>query len=181
MVSETAVETAPDTGPNHEADKSAQTHMETPTQPGVPPAVNDAGERLTLQQLMPENWRSVYLGLAVGGVIQNTAANLVLLEKSGNQLRFQLDIDNSSLYEEAHSERLAKALTAYFGEPVEIQIDVGEVSAETPQATTLRLRAERQAAAVESMKNDENVQQIIARFDGRLLENTIKPLDKVKL
>ena len=132
---------------------------------------------MPLAQLKPGDWRQVYNGLAVGGVIQNTAANLVLIQCQGNQLRFELDINNSSLYEDSHAERLQTALSDYFEEPVVIDIEVGEVTAETPQATTLRLRAERQAAAVESMKSDEYVQQMVARFDGTLLENTVRPID----
>lgn len=163
----------------HEASKTEPVAIDNGAEEIVEaaPAADQPAIKLALAQLSPTDWISVYKGLAVGGVIQNIAANLVLIERDGHRLRFELDMDNSSLYEDSHSVRIEQALTDYFGESVSIDIEVGQVSSETPQANMLRLRAERQAAAVESMKNDTNVQQLVSRFDGRLLENTVKPLD----
>ena len=134
-------------------------------------------EKLALALAAPKRWLDIYQGLSVGGVLQNTAANLVLIEVSGNAFRFELDINNSGMYEDSHQQRLAGALSDYFGQPVTAEIEVGSVVAETPLAYRERLRLERQAAAVDNLKQDINVRRIQDVFGGVLLENTVKPID----
>lgn len=134
-------------------------------------------EPCAFNELKPERWIEIYQGLPVGGVLQNIAANLALVEVRGNTLRFDLDIDNSSLYEITHQQRLAEVLTEYFGQPVSVDIEVGVVASETPQAYRLRKREERQAAALDSLKHDPNVRRVMDVFGGVLLEKTVKPID----
>jgi DNA polymerase-3 subunit gamma/tau len=144
--------------------------QETPQEDGLAPTCS-------FNELIPEKWIEIYQGLSVGGVLQNVAANLALVEVRGNILRFDLDIANSSLYEEGHQQRLADTLSEYFGQPVGVDIEVGAVAMETPQANRLRKREERQAAALDSLKHDPNVRRVMDVFGGVLLEKTVKPID----
>jgi len=137
----------------------------------------EAAEPCAFGELEPERWIEIYQGLSIGGVLQNIAANLALVEVRGNTLRFDLDIDNSSLYEITHQQRLAEVLAEYFGQPVSVDIEVGVVALETPQACRLRKREERQAAALDSLKHDPNVRRVMDVFGGVLLEKTVKPID----
>lgn len=136
-----------------------------------------ATEPCAFNELEPERWIEIYQGLPVGGVLQNIAANLALVEVRGNTLRFDLDIDNSSLYEITHQQRLAEVLTEYFHQSVSVDIEVGVVSLETPQACRLRKREERQAAALDSLQHDPSVRRVMDVFGGVLLEKTVKPVD----
>lgn len=141
-----------------------------PQQEGISPTC-------AFSDIKPERWIEIYQELSVGGVLQNVAANLALVEVRGNVLRFDLDIANSSLYEEGHQQRLADALSEYFGQPVAVDIEVGAVAMETPQANRLRKKEERQAAALDSLKYDPNVRRVMDVFGGVLLEKTAKPID----
>lgn len=134
-------------------------------------------EPCAFNELEPEQWIEIYQDLPVGGVLQNIAANLALVEVRGNTLRFDLDIDNSSLYEITHQQRLAEVLTEYFHQPVSVDIEVGVVSLETPQASRLRKREERQVAALDSLQHDPSVRRVMDVFGGVLLEKTVKPVD----
>ncbi|MEH6617312.1 MAG: DNA polymerase III subunit gamma/tau [Porticoccus sp.] len=134
-------------------------------------------EKLPLSLAEPQRWIEIYQGLSVGGVLQNTAANLVLVEVRGNVFRFELDINNSAMYEETQQHRLAEVLSNYFDQQIIVDIEVGPVTSETPHAFRERTRAERQAEAVESLKHDTNVRRIQDVFGGILLENTVKPID----
>lgn len=140
-------------------------------------ALNVIGNKLSLTEVSPDRWIELYQGLSVGGVLQNVAANLALVDVQGDALRFELDIHNSSLYEPSHQKRLADVLAKYFGHSVNVEIEVGTVVSETPQAYRLRIREERQAAALESLKHDPNVRCIMDVFGGVLLEKTVKPVD----
>ncbi|WP_461517609.1 DNA polymerase III subunit gamma/tau [Porticoccus sp.] len=132
---------------------------------------------ISLDALGPDNWLALYQDLNIGGLLQNTAANLALVEVSEQQLRFVLDINNSTLYEEGHQHRLAEALGDYFGKPVSVVIEVGVVASETPQVSLERMRQQRQEDAVSSLKQDPYVRRITDMFNGVLLEKTIKPID----
>jgi DNA polymerase-3 subunit gamma/tau len=134
-------------------------------------------EKLPLSSVEPKQWIEIYQGLAVGGILQNTAANLVLIDFRDHAFRFELDINHSAMYEEAHQQRLAEVLSNYFGQKVTVDIEVGLVTSETPHAHRERTRAERQASADESLSHDPNVRRIQDVLGGVLLENTVKPID----
>lgn len=140
-------------------------------------AIPVAGTKLSLNEVEPSRWVEIYQGLAVGGVLQNIAANLALVDVRGDTLYFELDQKHSSLYEDTHRERFSKVLADYFGQPVNVDIAKADVSLETPQAHRLRINAERQQAALDSLRNDAGVRRIIDTFDGILLEKTVKPID----
>lgn len=160
---------------HHEVNQSEISQQETLQQ--ETPQEDGLASTCSFNELKPEKWIEIYQGLSVGGVLQNVAANLALVEVRGNTLRFDLDIANSSLYEEGHQQRLADTLSEYFGQPVGVDIEVGAVAMETPQANRLRKREERQAAALDSLKHDPNVRRVMDVFGGVLLEKTVKPID----
>ncbi|WP_438952592.1 DNA polymerase III subunit gamma/tau [Porticoccus sp.] len=135
------------------------------------------GTAVPLAEAGPDRWIEIYQGLQVGGLLQNIAANLILVDVDGQMLHFVLDISSSSLYEESHQQRLADVLTEYFAEPVYVQIEVGAVATETPLARIERIRRERQELAVDQFRQDPNVRRITDLFNGVLLEKTIKPID----
>lgn len=141
------------------------------------PAVQKAPvEKVPLEQAGPDTWPQIYLGLGVTGILQSTASNCQLVGRQGNQFHFILDEANSTLYDEGHQQRLADLLSDYFIERVKVVIQPGKVTAETPAAIAVRLRQERQAEAVASIKNDPIVQQLIEHFGATLREDSITPL-----
>ncbi len=142
-----------------------------------PAEVESPVSTFSLETLEPDNWLALYQHLNIGGLLQNTAANLALVEVSGQQLRFVLDIDNSTLYEDGHQQRLAEALGEYFGKPISVVIEVGVVASETPLVSQERMRRQRQEDAVSSLRQDPYVRRITDMFNGVLLEKTIKSID----
>lgn len=149
--------------------------------PGAPvsaaPAVQKAPvEKVPLEQAGPDTWPQIYLGLGVTGILQSTASNCQLVGRQGTQFHFILDEANSTLYDEGHQQRLADLLSDYFIERVKVVIQPGKVTAETPAAIAVRLRQERQAEAVASIKSDPIVQQLIEHFGATLREDSITPL-----
>ncbi len=144
---------------------------------GTAPAPTATTARIALGDLGPEHWVAICGELAIGGILHNVAANLVLLGHHDGRLAFQLDANCASLYDPTHQRRLAETLSAYFGQPVQVDITIGGVTGETPQAHRLRLTAERQAAAVAALRGDPVVNHMLVRFGGKLLEDTIIPID----
>ncbi|BFM10900.1 DNA polymerase III subunit gamma/tau [Simiduia litorea] len=129
-----------------------------------------------LVTLKPSDWQGLYLELKIGGVLQSTAANSQLVAVEDNRLRFVLDQANANLFDVGHQSRLADQLTAYFNEPVLVDISPGELTAETPAATAVRLKAERAASALNSLQTDPLLQKLEREFQASLDINTVEPL-----
>ncbi|MGD9660437.1 MAG: DNA polymerase III subunit gamma/tau [Porticoccaceae bacterium] len=136
-----------------------------------------AGEKIPLSALTAQNWMLVCQGLGQGGLLQNLAINMVVDRVDGVNLVFLLDRENSALYEDSHRERLAAALSAYFGVDINLSVRVDKVASETPRMTSVRLKAERQQKAIERLKSDANVQELCRVFGAELVESTVKPID----
>ncbi|MEH6542822.1 MAG: DNA polymerase III subunit gamma/tau [Porticoccaceae bacterium] len=165
--------------------ETATTANSTESDSKLAPKLESKLEPIALAEFSPEHWRAVYSGLALGGIIENTAANLILIKRQGAELWFRLDADNDALYDEGHRKRLETALVAYFGESLTVNIDraqitsaPGETAAETPRAAREREQYERQQAAIKTMREDPVVNTLIERFNGELLEDTISPLEE---
>ncbi|BFM21429.1 DNA polymerase III subunit gamma/tau [Gilvimarinus japonicus] len=132
---------------------------------------------VSLSDTTPMRWPEIYLGLNVGGVMRNTAGNCELVGRQENQLHFILDEHNSSLYDESHQQRLADILNEYYGEPVSVVIQPGQIQTETPAQIAARKLSERYEQAVESVKSDPIVQQLVEHFAATLDEGTVEPVD----
>ncbi|HEY6528354.1 MAG TPA: DNA polymerase III subunit gamma/tau [Cellvibrionaceae bacterium] len=133
---------------------------------------------VTLEELTPAHWVSVYQALNIRGVIQSTASNAILSGREGNQLYFLLDESRASLYEDSHRQRLADLLSDYFSQPIKVHINIGALSAEhlTPAQAGINDRAEKLEQGIASLQADPFVQQLISEFDGVLKIETVKVL-----
>ncbi|MGV6807212.1 MAG: DNA polymerase III subunit gamma/tau C-terminal domain-containing protein [bacterium] len=143
-----------------------------------PPAGNslqpDSATSISLADLKPENWIDVYQQLPIGGLVQNTAANMVLVEVRDKLLRFELDDAQSALYDDRHQARVAEILSDYFGEDIAVDIEIGKVKAETPQAWRERIAREKRAAAIQILESDPSVQLIKQTFNAELIHHTVR-------
>lgn len=133
--------------------------------------------KVPYEQAGPQDWTEIYVGLGVTGILQSTVANCQMTGRQGNAFQFVLDENNSTLFDVSHEKRLADLLTDYFAEPIRVSIQLGKVTAETPALMAIRLREERQLQAVDAIKNDPIVQQLIAQFGATLREDTIQPVN----
>ncbi len=132
---------------------------------------------VAFENLRPEDWQHVCRDLGQGGLLGSIAVNTVLTGVEDETLHFDLDESNSALYEQEHEERLAAALTDYFGRPVRVRIRVAPVDHETPRMIGERQRAERRQAAVESLRTDPNVQTLCRVFGAELVESSVRPTE----
>ena len=131
-------------------------------------------KKVPLDNFSKENWIEVYEALTIGGVLQNIAANLALVAFEGADLSFVLDETESALYDPKHEGRIALELSAYFDTSVNVTINIGIVTSETPQLLRIKLQKEKIDDATKSLQSDRNVHDITNVLDGVLLKNTIK-------
>ena len=132
---------------------------------------------ITLQQFTPDNWIELRKQLDVFASLGEIASHCLFLGRQGTELSFLIDSDHNSLYDDAHQQQLAEALSDYFKTPVTVKITLGVAEQETPRAADLREKSERLAEAVETLNQDPEVVKFKQLFDGKLDEQTVRPID----
>ena len=133
--------------------------------------------KIALQDFSPDNWLRVRKQLSIGASLGEIASHCLYVERQGHCLSFVIDNEQTSLYDAAHEQGLAKALCEYFGESVTVEIKFGATHRETPRAADKREKAERLAEAVDTLNQDPDIIKIKKLFNARLDEKTVRPID----
>ena len=143
-----------------------------------PPApIIDSQPKISLQHFNPSNWIDIRKQLTIGASLGEVASHCLYKGRQGNQLNFLIDSDRNSLYDAAHQQSLAEALSDYFAEPVTVEIIFGVAEQETPRAADIREKSERLAEAVDTLNADPSVIKFKQVFDGTLDEKSVRPID----
>ncbi|MDC0003681.1 DNA polymerase III subunit gamma/tau [Porticoccaceae bacterium] len=152
---------------------------EEPSAPPIKgqPSASPIEDRVSLQKFNPNNWIEIRKQLSIGASLGEIASHCLYKGREGNQLNFLIDSDETSLYDSAHQQSLAEALTDYFEQPVTVDITFGVAEQETPRAANIRETSERRALAVETLNSDPEVIKFKAVFDGALDEKSVRPID----
>jgi DNA polymerase-3 subunit gamma/tau len=166
--------TLEDSQDEKEADKEG---VEQETAEDASAAVKKRVPKIPFNEFNASTWFTVYNGIDTGGLLQSTVANCALINWEGLHLQFVLDHHQSTLYDTRHQQYLADLLTDYFGHPIEVTITLGDVPYETPSQIVIRQRQERQVQAEVAIANDPVVQQLQEMFDGKIVPESIKPID----
>jgi DNA polymerase-3 subunit gamma/tau len=136
-----------------------------------------------IDNLDNDRWLVLCNALPVSGLLATVAANSVLeenailAENKGQRLVFRLEKGHDAVYDPAYQQRLADVLSEHFNQAVQVEIVIGEVSLETPYLYRLRKRAERQALAVQTLRDDPVAKALEKRFGATLDEASVVPID----
>ncbi|WP_257253973.1 MULTISPECIES: DNA polymerase III subunit gamma/tau [unclassified Endozoicomonas] len=136
-------------------------------------------ERISFADLNVQSWVPVFRSLPLGGVTRTIASHCEYVGHSAGRVDLRLDSGRSTLYNDTHRQRVEKALSDYFDQPLRVQVEIGQVQAETPAAWRERKMAERMAAARASILNDQHVQSLINEFSAVVIEDSIQPVGNV--
>ena len=141
------------------------------------PAASPIEDRVSLQKFNPNNWIEIRKQLSIGASLGEIASHCLYKGREGSQLNFLIDSDETSLYDSAHQQSLAEALTDYFQQPVSVDITFGVAEQETPRAANIRETSERRALAIDTLNSDPEVIKFKAVLDGALDEKSVRPID----
>ncbi len=122
-----------------------------------------------------EEWASLAEQLSVGGVTRMIAEHSNLLKMELPEVVLRLDEGHDTLLSDAQQQHLSRALEQVLGQQVELAVEIGRVTEETPAQRRGRLARERQAEAEAHIQRDKNVANLLSKFDGRVEE--IRPLN----
>ena len=147
------------------------------TPPATPPAAPAAPTAAAAPASANGDWHGLLESLKLGGMVRELAHHCELAEQSDNAIKLRLNPAHKSLLmNKATQDKLQGALAAYFGKPVRLAIEIGDLSSETPAQRAENARSEKQNRAIESIEQDAFVRDMIETFDATINEQSIKPL-----
>jgi DNA polymerase-3 subunit gamma/tau len=120
------------------------------------------------------DWPALARRLALTGAAKQLALNSTLAGFAG--WVFDLRVAAAMEYLGAYQDKLKAALEQSFGRPVRVKVAVGEVAgAATVSAQEAGARDERQAQAVQTVRQDRFVKDLVDLFDGTVIDSSIRP------
>ncbi len=157
------------------AGQSAAAKATAPEAPSQAPATDATDDAPATEPAAGGDWHRLAAALSLSGMAQALADHCDWVGREGSRVTLQIDEGHRHLVNDNVIARLAEALSAHFGEPVSVQIEVGEVGSETPAAAAERREAEKQADARAAIESDPNIAALRATFDAEVISESIRP------
>ena len=138
--------------------------------PSAPAALASSAER--------PDWHALMRQLPVKGLVQQLAFQTELQDwnDSAAGVRATIVTPMPQLASEASVGRLCDALTAYFGKPVKIVIEKGEVEGKTVAKVDAQIHQEKRMNAEQMIAADPFIQQLEKEFGAKVVGGSVKPL-----
>lgn len=123
------------------------------------------------------DWSATVTALNLKGMAHQLAINCSLESREGHTLYLRLAPSCAQMRTKNTEERLRASLAAYYSQPIDLKIAVGESTSKTPAQQEFQRQAEHQQVAVASISQDPNVQALCETFSAQLKQDSIKPAD----
>jgi DNA polymerase-3 subunit gamma/tau len=128
---------------------------------------------------MPD-WSAIVAALELQGAPRELARNCALLGREGAMVRLALDPRSASMRTRALEDKLAQALSRYFGDTVRLQFELRDEAQETPARAAERLEAQRRAQAQMAFEADALVGTFKERFGASVLPDSVRPAKPIE-
>ncbi|MGH8299293.1 MAG: DNA polymerase III subunit gamma/tau [Steroidobacteraceae bacterium] len=123
-----------------------------------------------------QEWAAMIAALDLQGATRQLAAHCVLVGREGAVMRLGLDPRSKFMRTAAVEEKLAQALTKYYGEPMRLEFTAVTPQAETPAQAGQRASQDQADSARRAFESDPGVQGFRDRFGATALPETIRPV-----
>jgi DNA polymerase III subunit gamma/tau len=121
-------------------------------------------------------WAQIVSRLELAGAARQLANHCVFIGRQGAVVRLALEPRNQLVRTAAQEEKLAQALSRYYGETVRLEFQAMTGGAETPAQAQRRSSEEELAAARRAFEDDAGVQGLQERFGATVLPETVRPV-----
>jgi len=134
-------------------------------------------------------WPRQAIRLGLSGMTQNLMMNMVKEQVRGQEaqgqtedvLRMHVESGHYRLLNDSHKKKITQALNEVLNWSGRVEfVDGLSPSMETPAMWRERMKLERLNQAKQNLLADPNVQQLIAEFDGRMLEESVVSLSPIE-
>ena len=121
-------------------------------------------------------WPAILGQLDLQGAARQLAGHCLFLGRQGAVVRLALDPRNKFMRTPSQEDKVAQALSKYFGEAVRLEFEMAAPGAETPAVTDQRSSLEELESVRRAFEADPGVQGLRERFGATLLPDTVRPL-----
>jgi DNA polymerase-3 subunit gamma/tau len=121
-------------------------------------------------------WAQIVSRLELVGAARQLASHCVFIGRQGAVVRLALDPRHQLVRTPAQEEKLAQALSRYYGETVRLEFQSGAGGAETPAQAQRRGSEEELATARRAFEDEAGVQGLRERFGATVLPDTVRPV-----
>ena len=153
------------------AERTPRSHPSSSAPARTPPGPTSAPRQPNGgPEALAAQWLQWFPRLDLSGPSRAIAEHSVLIDQDGSHFRLRLDEAQEALFCGERNPEIEQALSAAVGQPVEVRIETGALTAESPAKHRDRLKAERRAAARRQLEQDQLVQSLLTTFDGQLVD-----------
>src|SRR3569833_3511456 len=121
-------------------------------------------------------WSAILNQLDLQGSTRELARHCVLLGRQGGLIRLALDSRVKFVRTPSQEEKLAQALSRFYGEAVRVEITTAAGDVETPAQAEQRVSQQELESARQAFESDPGVQGLRERFGATLLPDTVRPV-----
>ncbi|MBS0304254.1 MAG: DNA polymerase III subunit gamma/tau [Proteobacteria bacterium] len=146
------------------------------------PELPDVAAAMPASPALAERWNTIVLGLIEQGTVQALtrelawSSGLLGIDLQRVPPLWRLAVEREALRSPALRDKLAAALAAASGAPLELEL-VAAVAEDSPARRDAARRARRQAEAEQAIRDDPVVRELLEQFKGaRIVPGTIKPV-----
>jgi DNA polymerase III subunit gamma/tau len=120
-------------------------------------------------------WAQILTQLELSGAARQLASHCVFVARQGAVVRLGLDPRHQLVRTPAQEDKLAQALSRYFGATVRLEFQAVAAGLETPAQAQRRASETELAAARRSFETEPGVQGLRERFGATVLPDTVRP------
>jgi DNA polymerase III subunit gamma/tau len=124
-----------------------------------------------------DDWPAMIARMNLQGMVKQLASHCAFTGKQGNRVQLVLDADGEHFRTSALEDKLAQALTAYFGEPVRPEISIADRAVDTVARQQKAAADDRLQQARASIEADPNVRAMRDMFGATVQPESIRPTD----
>ena len=124
------------------------------------------------------DWPLLVNQLKLNGMAKMLAQNCEIKSYSTGNLELCLLAEHKHLLERKYQDKVKIALNEHFGNNIFLKFSVGKVTGITPAELDNREQKTKQQQAITAIETDPIVRQLMDDFDAKLINSSIKPINK---
>ncbi|HEY5292984.1 MAG TPA: DNA polymerase III subunit gamma/tau [Burkholderiales bacterium] len=121
------------------------------------------------------DWPTLANQLKVSGVAKQLAQQSELRSFDGESVELGLAFSAKHLADRVYQDKLRAALQEHFGKSLALKIVIGEISGNTAAVHAQSERQARQGKALEAIRGDAFVRDLMDTFDATIVSDSVKP------
>jgi DNA polymerase-3 subunit gamma/tau len=145
-----------------------------PTKPAAVAAVPAAA---AAAPATANDWPAMVAQMNLQGMVKELAAHTTLIGRQGNKVQLVLDADGEHFRRPQLEEKLTQALSAYFGEPMRLELSVADRALDTLARQQKAAADDRVLQARAAIENDPNVRAMRDMFGATLTPDSVRPTE----